>query len=173
MVWNGVAWSLFLALYAFFTFRISWEQRRSHVLATLVRYWGDIPATLERRPSEQSVLFSGCWALDLRAAVLPEQRFYFSSCGVKSFVVYPLSWNLDAESNRMPSALTMRPLSASGPRAWSLELLRLLDHPRSLTAWRWKVWETRANDNDVVCLYHRNPLSPRHPWPYRSRTSNP
>jgi len=84
---------LFLALDAFLTFSISGQQRRSHVLATLIGYWRDVSTSLERRLCYQGIMFPGCWALDLRATVLPEQRFRFSSCSIKSFVVSPLSGN--------------------------------------------------------------------------------
>lgn len=164
---------LLLALDGFLADTISRQQRRSHVLATLSGYWRDISTSLERRLCYQSIMFPGCWALDLRATVLPEQRFHFPSCSIKPFVVSSLYWNLNIQRNRMPSAFFMRPLSSFNTRSWSLELLQLLRHPRPLPAWRWKVWETRANHNDVVCLYHGCLLPSRHPssrWP---RTSHP
>jgi hypothetical protein len=73
----------------------------------------------------------------------------------------------------MPSAFAMGPLGSSNSGSRSLELLRLLNHPRPLTTRRWEVWKTRANDNNIICLYGRYLLSSRLPWSHRSNASNP
>ena len=166
---NGVRYWLFLGLYYFITFPISRQQRRSNFLAQLIGHRRDIPPSLQRRLRYQRILFPWRRALDLRAAILPEQRFHFSSGGIKSFIVSPFSWYLNVESHGVTSAFTL----TLGGSSRSLELLKFLNYPWPLATRRWEVRKARTNDNNIIWLYRRYLHSSREPWPHRSNASNP
>lgn len=52
-------------------------------------------------------------------------------------------------------------------------MLQLFSYPRPLSTWRWKVWETGANNNNIVRLNHWRLRSYRYPRPHWSSVSNP